>query len=50
MKLEEVRPKHLVLGQEYDDFSKATDRVDFSQEDLCCQVVGLTAVYYLINT
>lgn len=50
MKIAEIKPKHLVLGQEYDDFAKATDKVDFSKEDLCCQVVGLTAVYYWINT
>lgn len=50
MKVSDLKPKHLVLGQEYDDFSKATDRVDFSKEDLACQVVGLTSVYYWINT
>lgn len=50
MKLSDIKPKYLVLGQDYNDFALATDKVNFDEEDLCCQLVSLTSVYYWINT
>ena len=50
MKIENIKPKCLVLGEVWDDFAKATDNVDFSQEDLACQVVSVVNVFYWLNT
>lgn len=50
MQVNDLKPKHLVLSQDFDGFSVATSNVDFDIEDLCCQVIAHTSVYYWINT
>ena len=50
MRVDDIEPKYLVLGNGYDDFSLATDKVDFSQEDLCSYLTSLTNVIYWLTT
>lgn len=50
VKVKDIKPKHLVLGEVFDDFARATDIVDFSQEDLCSYVTTLVNNYYWLNT
>lgn len=50
MKIKEIIPKYLTVGEEFDDFARATDKVDFSKEDLCCYVNEHTNIYYWLNT
>lgn len=50
MKVLDLKPKYLVLGNKWDDFAKATDDIDFSKEDLCSYVVNLANNFYWLNT
>ena len=50
MKVENIKQKHLVLGKTFNDFSNATDDVDYTVEDLCCQVTDLNNIFYWLNT
>lgn len=50
MKIKDIKPKHLLLGEVFDDFAEATDKVDFSKEDLCSYIISLTNNFYWINT
>lgn len=50
MLLNELKPRYLVLGNTFDDFSIATDKINYDEEDLCCQVIEHTTIYYWINT
>lgn len=49
MNIKDIIPKHLVLGENIDDFSLATTKVDYSIEDLCCYVTNNVDCYYWLN-
>lgn len=49
MKIKDIKQKNLVLGQVFDDFSRATQYVDYSIEDLCSYVINNSNVYYWLN-
>ena len=46
MKLEDIRPKYIVLNQSYDDFAQDTENIDYTQEDYLSQVLDITSVLY----
>ena len=50
MKVVDIKPKYLVFGQLFDDFSNATDKINFDEEDLCSYVDSLSSTFYWLNT
>ena len=49
MKILDIKPKNLVLGEVFDDFSNATTKVDYNIEDLCAYIISVTNNYYWLN-
>ena len=46
MKLNEIKPKNIVLTQTYNEFAEGTEQIDYTQEDYLAQVLDLTSVLY----
>ena len=46
MKLEDIKPKYIVLNQTYDDFAQDTEIIDYETEDFISQVTDITSVLY----
>lgn len=49
MRIKDIIPKNLVLGQIIDDFADATTKVNYDIEDLCCYVINNINCYYWLN-
>lgn len=46
MKLEDIKPKYIVLNQTYDDFAHDTEEINYEEEDYLSQVLDITSVLY----
>lgn len=49
IKIKDITPKCLVLGTTFDDFSIATQKIDYSIEDLCSYIINDVNNYYFLN-
>ena len=49
MLAKDIKPRNLIVGQVFDDFSLATEDIDFNQEDLCAYITEDSNNYYWLN-
>lgn len=49
MKISDIKPRNLTLGQVFDDFARDTEDLDFSVEDLCSYITNDVTNYYWLN-
>lgn len=49
MLVKNIKPRNLVLGQIFDDFSLSTEIINFNQEDLCSYIINDSNNYYWLN-
>lgn len=49
MKIEDIKPKYIVLHEMFDDFARDSENVDYKKEDYVSQVIQVTSVIYWLN-
>lgn len=49
MKIEDIKPRNLIVGNVFDDFALSTENIDFDVEDLCSYVISDVTNYYWLN-
>ena len=49
MKLEDIKPRYITLSENYDEFARHTEDINYDEEDFLSQVLQVTSVIYWLN-